>query len=175
MWSSSGNCIPHPVPPSTRGAAPTPTVAPLDSCGRRAELATCGRNYKASNTEPLQVSGSWVTKRLLGFGSVRRVRDLSIPGRSETTRRPFREGGGGTKSGVLGTQNLNFYEPRRNGGPGASRGTGGSYTRRSFPSRPGRHATLPGVSTVDLFSKRFAAASAVREGDLRVSVHGWVE
>lgn len=45
---------------------PTRTVAPLDSCGRRAELATCDRNYKASNTEPLQISGSRVTKRLLG-------------------------------------------------------------------------------------------------------------
>ena len=46
------------------------TMAPCDSCGRRGNSPRAPwrlRNYKTSNTEPLQISGSRVTKRLLGL------------------------------------------------------------------------------------------------------------
>lgn len=64
----------------------------------------------------------------------------SGPERGNTA--PIPEGGGTKAGSVLGTQNHSFYEPRRNGGPGAMRGTVGSYTRRLYP-KPVALGALP--------------------------------
>lgn len=161
-----------------RERLPTRMVAPLDSCGRRAELATCDRNYKASNTEPLQISGSRVTKRLLG---VDRPAAFAIsPFRTGARQHGALSGGAELKLVVsselriaISTNQGGTADPVR--GAAQAEATHGARTRNKSPWASCR-VTLPGASTLDLWDfQRFTAASTVQEGDLRVSVHGWVE